>query len=214
VSLRLAVESFLAAQVIRLLGSTWRIRVVHPEREAQARARGRPVIYTFWHGRLLPLSFTHRGRAIQVLASIHRDGERMGRTIRHLGFGHLRGSSTRGGTEALRRLVGRVRAGYDLGLTVDGPRGPRHVVKMGAVAVAWMTGAALLPVATAGRRRWVFSSWDRFEVPRPFTEVVIHYGEPLWVPPEVDREELETYRVELEGRLRRITEEADGEVRG
>ena len=161
------------AFVIRALGVTWRIRTEAPEQLSRARAISPQVIFVFWHGRLLPLSFTHRDQRIHVLASEHTDGEMLGQTIRRLGFGHVRGSSTRGGTRALLELVEKVRSGFDLGITVDGPRGPRGVVKAGVVEVARQTGAAIVPITTPSNRKRVFASWDAFEQPAPFARVVV-----------------------------------------
>jgi lysophospholipid acyltransferase (LPLAT)-like uncharacterized protein len=164
------------ATVIRMLGSTWRIRTEEEQQLAIARSLSPQVIFVVWHGRLLPLAFTHKNRLIHVLASEHTDGEMVGQTIRRLGFGHVRGSSTRGGTRAILELAEKVRAGYDVGLTVDGPRGPRGVVKSGVVEVARQTGAAILPLTTASDRHRTFKSWDAFELPAAYARVVVRYG--------------------------------------
>jgi lysophospholipid acyltransferase (LPLAT)-like uncharacterized protein len=202
------------AAVIRALGFTWRIRIESTDALERARALAPRVIFAFWHGRLLPLSFTHRNRRIHVLASEHADGEMLGQTIRRLGFGHVRGSSTRGGTRAILELAEKVRAGFDLGITVDGPRGPRGVVKPGVVEVARQTGAVIVPITSASNRRRVFASWDAFELPAPFARVVVRYGEPVTVAPGADRALVETRRLEVERTLTRITEEADRAARG
>ena len=201
------------AAVIRALGRTWRVRVESEHQLARAREISPRLIFAFWHGRLLPLSFTHRGCQVHILASEHQDGEMLGQTIRRLGFGHVRGSSTRGGTRALLELVEKLRAGGDVGLTVDGPRGPRHVVKPGAVELARRTGAVIIPITSASRRHRTFSSWDAFELPCLFTRVVVRYGEPVVVPGDADRDALEEKRAELESILQRITAEADDAAR-
>jgi lysophospholipid acyltransferase (LPLAT)-like uncharacterized protein len=197
------------AGVIRVLGATWRIRFEDEEQLLAARRVAPNVIFAFWHGRLLPLLYTHRGQPVTILASEHRDGEMLGRTIVRFGYGHARGSSTRGGTRALLDLAQRIRSGLDVALTVDGPRGPRHVVKPGAIEIAKLTGAAIVPVTAASRRHRTLSSWDAFEVPAPGTRVVVRYAAPVLVPAGADRDTLEARRVELERTLIRITEEAD-----
>jgi lysophospholipid acyltransferase (LPLAT)-like uncharacterized protein len=202
------------AALIRALGLTWRIRTEAAEQLARARAISPHVIYVFSHGRLLPLSFTHRDQRIHVLASEHADGEMLGQTIRRLGFGHLRGSSTRGGTRALLELIDTLRAGYDVGVAVDGPRGPRGVVKAGALDVARHTGAAIIPITAASSRRKVLASWDAFEVPAPFARVVVRYGEPVTVSADADRATVESQRQAVENILTRITREADHAARG
>lgn len=213
---RLEMEALalVGSTVIRCLGYSWRIGEEDFENELRAREHSPNVIYAFWHGRLLPLSFTHRNRSIQVLASEHRDGERLGRTIRHLGFGHVRGSSTRGGARAIFDLVDKLKSGYDLGITVDGPRGPRHVVKPGPIQIAKMSGAAVLPITTASRRHRTFESWDAFQLPHPFTRVTVRYGQPVVVPRDARAETVEGKRRELERVLNDITEASDDEIRG
>jgi lysophospholipid acyltransferase (LPLAT)-like uncharacterized protein len=203
----------LGALVIRALGATWRFRVRGEEHLSAAHARG-PVVHAFWHGRMLPLAYLHRGEGARVLASEHHDGELMGRTIRHLGLGYVRGSSTRGGTKAILALADAVRAGYDVALTVDGPRGPRFEVKPGVVDVSKLTGGAIVPVAVGSRRHRTFASWDAFELPAPFTRIVVEYGPAIRVPPDADRTLLEEKRRQVEESLRRLTESCDRDARG
>jgi lysophospholipid acyltransferase (LPLAT)-like uncharacterized protein len=202
------------ALVTRALGVSWRIRVEERQRFDKARSYSRPLIFVFWHGRLLPLLFAHRDEHIHVLASEHADGEMLGQTIRRLGYGHVRGSSTRGGTRALLELVEKVREGFDIGVTVDGPRGPRGVVKAGAVEVARQTGAVIIPLTSASDRHRTFKSWDAFELPAPYARVVVRYGEPLLVDPNADRVMVEARRQDVERELTRITDEADRSARG
>ena len=122
-SLRLRIAAYLGAGLIRLIGSTWRFQIVGQDILDEARGGTKPLIFAFWHGRMLPLSYRYRNQQIHVLASEHKDGELIGQVIRRLGFGHVRGSSTRGGARAIRELVGKLEEGFDLALTVDGPRG-------------------------------------------------------------------------------------------
>ena len=201
--------SRLGSILIRLLGATWRVEWRGAEHLEHARNCSGQVIFTFWHGRLLVLSYTHRRRDIQVLASEHPDGDLMGRTIRWLGFGHLKGSSTRGGARALRDLSRVLREGLDVGLTVDGPKGPRGTVQQGAIELSRMTGSAVIPVSNSSRPRRLFRSWDAFQLPLPFARVVVSYAESFVVPSGAGEDERERYRVLLEERLARLTSELD-----
>lgn len=204
--------SCLGALAIRLFGVTWRIEWRGTEHLEAARRLSPQVIFAFWHGRLLVLSFSHRHRAIQVLASEHRDGDLMGRTITWLGFGHLRGSTTRGGARALRELSAVLRTGYDVGLTIDGPRGPRGIVQQGAIELSRMTASAVVPVSNTARPRRLLHSWDRFQLPLPGARVTIAYGEPILVPADADRGERERYRSLLEERLNGLTTGLDRDL--
>lgn len=201
------------ASLVRCLGYTWRIEHVDTEMEETARRHFPNVVYCIWHGRMFPLAFTHRNRSVFMLTSAHRDGEIIGQTVRRLGYGHVRGSSTRGGTGAIISLSKKIEQGCDVGITIDGPLGPRYRAKPGPVQIAKMTGAAVLPVAAGSRRHWTFSSWDAFELPYPFTRVRVQYGEPVIVPADAGADILEAKRIELENRLNAVTRAVDDALR-
>jgi lysophospholipid acyltransferase (LPLAT)-like uncharacterized protein len=168
-------------RLVLALGATWRVRHAGRERVDAARRRsGGPVLYVFTHGVLLPLSYTHRGRRIHVLVSESRDGEIITRVIERLGFATVRGSSTRGGARAIARLAARAREGFDLGITPDGPKGPRFSAEPGTVFVAARAGVPVVPVGVAATSGWRADSWDRFLVPKPFARVWLAYGAPLF----------------------------------
>ena len=204
--------SFFASLMIRVLGVTWRVEIRGDERLARAREISDRVIFAFWHGRLLVLSWSHRNRHVHVLASEHYDGDLMGKTIEWLGFGHLKGSTTRGGARALRELKGLLAGGYDIGLTVDGPKGPRGRVQQGATELSRLASCAVVPITDTARKRKIFDSWDRFQVPAPFARVIVEYGEPLFVPGDAGAEEREELRIELERRLGDLTSRLDMEI--
>jgi lysophospholipid acyltransferase (LPLAT)-like uncharacterized protein len=174
------------------------------------RREGTPVIFVFWHGQLLPLVHYHRHEGIVVLVSEHGDGEYIARIIERSGFGTVRGSSTRGGTRGLRRLVGAARAGRDLAITPDGPRGPRGVFKPGALVAAQMTGLPVIPLAVGCSSGWRLKSWDGFLVPKPLSTVRIGYLPPRFVPREASRGELETMAREIGADLNALTELLSG----
>ena len=206
----------MGAGLIRLLLGTMRIRSVSPPPwDELDRERG-GVIFAFWHSRLLLMSYASRGREVAVLISRHRDGEIISRIIARLGYSSVRGSSTRGGATALRRMPRLVRDGKDLAITPDGPRGPSCRVQPGVILAARLSGRPVLPVTFASEHFHSFGSWDRFQVPRPFSRGVFVWGEPLRVSREDD---LEERRQTLEDSLNAITRRADdwfggGEERG
>jgi lysophospholipid acyltransferase (LPLAT)-like uncharacterized protein len=206
------VTSFFASLMIRLLGVTWRVEIRGEERLERARKLSDSVIFAFWHGRLLVLSWSHRNSKVYVLASEHYDGDLMGKTIEWLGFGHLKGSTTRGGARALRELKGVLADGYDIGLTVDGPKGPRGRVQQGATELSRLASCAIVPITDTAKGRKIFDSWDRFQIPAPFAKVIVEYGEPLLVPAGAGVEEREDLRVELERRLGDLTSRLDRNI--
>lgn len=200
--------SKLSAGAICLLGRTLSIHLIGEEYLERAREGGRKVLYAFWHEGLLVATYAFRRQGIQVLVSQHRDGELIARAIERMGYGTIRGSSTRGGTRALFRMAAAGAAGDDLGVTVDGPRGPRLLVKPGTLFIAGRSGLPIVPFAVASRKPWVLSSWDRFMVPRPFSRTAIAFEEPLIVPGYASIDRLEPFRAELQRRLLEARETA------
>ena len=195
VNRRITWSSRLGAAFIQAVARTWRFRVVNESAAKQERAAGRPVVMALWHGEMLPLLFYHRNRQIAVLVSEHGDGEIIARILDEFGFRLVRGSSSRGAARALIAVDRELQAGYDVGITPDGPRGPRHSVAPGALLAAHRAGARILPLAAKASSAWQLGSWDRFMIPKPFARVTIAYGDPMAVEAPSSREAGE--RVEL-----------------
>jgi len=165
---------------LRLLGATWRVQV-HGRDALLARAPlDARVVHVLWHGQMLPILWAHR-QWTGVLISEHRDGEIIAQIVSRFGFYGIRGSTTRGGARALLECVQALKAGADVAITPDGPRGPRHSFAPGALVVAFRAGASIVPIVAHVSRRWTLRSWDAFEIPKPFARVTIVYGEPLRV---------------------------------
>lgn len=199
----------LLAWGLRLLYST--LRPVHVQQHFERRAwnGGTPVLLAFWHGRMLYLVHRYHRQRITALVSRSQDGAFVSQVLQRFGVHVTRGSSSRGGAQALLEIVRKVRSGYHAALTPDGPRGPRYVVQPGIVAVAKKTGAAILPVTYSARWKKVFRSWDAFLMPLPFSRVVVIYGEPIYVPAHASPAVFQAKRHEVETSLQRITEMAD-----
>ena len=170
---------------------------------------GKRVIFTFWHGRIFPATYYWRNRGIVVMTSQSFDGEYTARFIQRFGYGAARGSSTRGGTGAIVEMVRLMRAGCPTAFTIDGPKGPRYVAKMGAVLLAKKTGHPILPFTITPVRFWEAKSWDRFQVPKPFTRVRVDIAPPIFVPHDADEDLLEANRDELQQALDEINRRGD-----
>ena len=202
--------------LIALLARTLRLDVEGREHMDAVASSGRPYIVSFWHGRILPLSLYFRGRGIVVITSENFDGEWIARIIARLGYGTARGSSSRNARAATLQLVRDVRAGRSAAFTLDGPRGPARVAKPGAVWLAGATGAPLLPIHAECERDWSLRSWDRTQIPKPFSRVCMVVGEPITVAPglsdEAQEQACRTLEATLEGLRRRACELAGREA--
>lgn len=211
--LRHAVVAGAGGRAVSSVLATARYERIGIDHYETLRSAGRNVIFILWHGRLLPLSWYHRHQRIVTLISASNDGEYIARIVQRWGYDVVRGSSSRGGGEALRQLVRNARAGRSLAITPDGPRGPRERMKPGPLAVAQLTGVPLLPVAAGADGAWWFEGWDRFLVPRPFARIRIAYGEPLHVPRDAGEAELRALGEEAERRINQVMAIADEKER-
>lgn len=207
--LRYAAAAAVGGVALDMLFGTARYRISAPAAFQRLRSEGRPIIYVLWHGRLLPLGYLHRGEGVVGIVSRSADGEYLTRVLEHWGFGTTRGSSSRGGSEALRDLVRHAREGRSLAITPDGPRGPRERMKPGALTAAQLSGVPIVPVASGADRAWWVEGWDRFLVPKPFARIRVAYGEPVDVPRDADAYVLDQTSAMLEHELRRLTREVD-----
>jgi lysophospholipid acyltransferase (LPLAT)-like uncharacterized protein len=202
--LEIAAISTVGYRLIQLLGATLRWRTEGFEHfETIARAGHQPIM-AFWHGRILPATYYFRRRGIVVITSENYDGEWIARIIERFGFGTARGSSTRGGIKALLKLSRDMSAGKPAGFTVDGPRGPARVAQPGAVWLAKATGNPVLPFHLEAHRHWTLKSWDRTQIPKPFSRVSVVIGEPFYVPGDADDEKIERARQQLDERLKAL----------
>lgn len=170
--------------VCRLLMMTWRVRVVGMEKRRRAVAenpRGSFVLAT-WHENAIAGVLSHPGQGIAVLCSRSKDGEIVAYLAHRIGLVAVRGSSSRGGKEARDEMIERLRTGTSAAVTIDGPRGPRRKAKPGIVDVARKSGASIVPITCIAEHEWMLSkTWDKTKIPKPFSKLLVHYGEPRFV---------------------------------
>ena len=190
--------------VIAALASTFRWRTEGLEHLDAVLGSGRQPILSFWHGRILPATHFFRRRGIVVITSENFDGEWIAGIIERFGYGTARGSTSRGARKALLQLTRDMAAGKAAAFTVDGPRGPARVAQPGAVWLAKATGNPVVPFHIEAARHWTLNSWDRTQIPKPFSTVALAIGEPFTVPADADAAAIEAGRVVLEERLRAL----------
>jgi len=204
--------------LIKLIAGTVRFQIEGWENWEAASREGKIPIYTFWHNRVFLATYFWQRRRIVVLTSQSFDGEYIARFIQRFGYGAVRGSSTRGAVGALVEMVRLMRAGCPTAFTIDGPKGPRYVAKMGAVLLAKKTGHPILPFTISPARLWRSSkSWDQTQVPKPFTRALVVIAPPIYVGPDADEAMLEGKRDELQGALDAINRRGEvwcGEQKG
>jgi lysophospholipid acyltransferase (LPLAT)-like uncharacterized protein len=184
--------------LINLIGMTARFEVIGWDNHDKAEANGGLPIYVFWHDRIFLTTYWWRKRRIVVMTSRSFDGEYIARFIQRFGYGAVRGSSTRGAVGAVVEMARLMRAGCTTAFTIDGPKGPRYVAKMGAVLLAKKTGQPIMPVTMALDRYWMLPSWDLFQIPKPFTRARVYVAPPIYVPAEAGEEMLNAKRDELQ----------------
>lgn len=192
---------------------TLRVTVLHGEIQRAWLVPGRPAIGAIWHQHFLFYAWYFRHRGFAVMASWSRDGEIMVRVMEPLGYHHVRGSSSRGGAEALQDLVQRVNRGQTAAIVADGPRGPARVAKLGVVLAARNTGRPVIPAGAYCCRAKRLRSWDRTALPAPFSRVVLSFGNPIHVPEKLAPEEIESWRKRIEEAVTRAEMEAEAHGR-
>jgi lysophospholipid acyltransferase (LPLAT)-like uncharacterized protein len=203
---------WLGCGIIRLFGPTLRISVSYEE-GAQTTLQQRPLIASFWHSCMIPATYIFRDMGIRVMSSNSYDGEYMGRIIHKFGFFAVKGSSSRNAVRALLGLRRALEEGWTVAFTLDGPRGPRHKVKPGPVALARSSGLALTMFHAAVDRAWVLKTWDRLMIPMPFSRVLVRVGKLIPVPDDATDEDIARYTAELQGSLDRVCEFAEANVK-
>lgn len=219
----LAVASRLARLIVAILAATWRVEIEGEERLAAFRNPPgdgpEPRILAYWHDRAVlsvPFLLRHlhrRGVPLTLLASQSRDGEIIARMVQSWGVDVVRGSSSRGGRQALRQVHRAITKARSSPVVVpDGPRGPAYELKLGVLVLAQATGAPIQPLGFAASRAWRLRSWDRLIVPKPFARVAIVFGESESVPPKLVGDAQETERRRIEAVLDAVTNRAESMV--
>ncbi len=163
-------------------------RFVNRESVEKLKRENKGFIAIFWHNRILPIMWTERDQGVVTLVSRSRDGELIARALKKLGYCVVRGSSSKGIVSSTRVLIEELKEGKIVAIIPDGPKGPIYTVKPGIISLAQATGAPMLPLTAKISSYWKVNSWDGFMIPKPFSEVTIVYGEPIYVEKDSDPE--------------------------
>ena len=195
---KIRVADLLFFLAIKLIGRTVRFEIDGWENWEAAMKDDRVPIYTTWHDRVFLSTYFWQRRGIVVMTSKSFDGEYIARFIQRFGYGAARGSSSRGATGAVVEMVRLMRAGCPAAFMIDGPHGPRYEAKMGSVLLAKKTGFPILPFTISVKSFWEAKSWDRTQIPQPFTRAKVYIAAPLFVSSNATDKELQNKRDELQ----------------
>jgi lysophospholipid acyltransferase (LPLAT)-like uncharacterized protein len=206
---KIFIASLLGWILIQIIGRLVRIREIGKHFYQDLEKRDRNYIFCLWHGRMFIPIFVQRGRGVVSMVSLHVDGEIIAQIVEKMGYQIARGSSSREGGKALREMVKLMRKGFPGSMFPDGPRGPKGDFKVGTLVLAQLTQAHLVPMTFAAEKAWVFNSWDRYIIPKPFSKVVVAYGEPVAVPRKLEPEQVEQLKTEMERRMNVLVMEAE-----
>lgn len=199
--------SWIGWSLIQLLARTWRWEIHGLENHRALRTPS--IIYAFWHGRILAATYFWRNRGIVVLTSENKDGEYIAHVIHRFGYGSSRGSSSRGAVKGTMGLIRTLKKGAPVAFTVDGPRGPRHQVQQGVTWLASYSEHPILPFHIEAKKAKNLTSWDRFQIPLPFSRVRVDIAPPMLLDKNLSEEMLEQKRLDLEKTLNELRETAE-----
>lgn len=197
-------------KLITLLGSLCQYRVNGSEHFETALGKGKGVILTLWHGRMLLPIYHLRYRKIISLVSLHRDGEYIARIVQRLGYIIRRGSPREGGLEGFKAILKDLKDGKTVAMFPDGPTGPRYSVRDGVLHLARLTGAPLVPMTYSANPFWRARSWDRFMIPQPVSKGVVSFGEPFFLPRRMNQnDEIDLHRTRIRSAMMKLLRETD-----
>ena len=177
--------------------------------------RKESFIYSFWHDQLLMCPLTWQSNSsIKVLISKHRDGDIIAQLISNLGFEAIRGSThktnkikNKGGLLSARKMIKSLKNGISIGISPDGPKGPRHKVSEGILSISRLSKSVILPVGIGFKKKWVLNTWDKFIIPKPFNEITVVWGDPISAI--TNEKNIHQFKIKLESKMNNLTAQAN-----
>ena len=204
------IGSWLIAFLIRLLAHSIRWDKNIPFATKRLLDDNKPIILIFWHNRILSMTAGwDNSQNITLLRSSHRDGLLIGRAIGHLGYKTVAGSSNKDGSDGLRKLLRELRNGHSIGITPDGPRGPRMRLAKGTITAARLSTIPIIPVAWNTKKRVLLKTWDSMILAHPFTKGVFIFGKPIFISKTLSKNQDEYWRAKVEEELNNVSEESE-----
>lgn len=212
-SLTKAILAWISYAYLWLVFKTTRWSYIGLEHLEHLMKTNTPFIAAFWHGRLAMMPFIWRwNKPFYMLLSEHEDGRFIAKVVSYHNIKSIYGSSTRGGAQAAFSCIKELKQGHSIGITPDGPKGPRHEASMGLMHIARLSGAPIMPVSYALKRHRFLKTWDKFLVPIPFSKGVYVIGEPILISHTKDDEALDASRALLALALIKAETDADSYI--
>ncbi|MFP4458243.1 MAG: lysophospholipid acyltransferase family protein [Candidatus Zixiibacteriota bacterium] len=168
------IYAFIIRSLLRCIGFTWRVKF-----ELSHLPLNKRFIYIFWHRYILPLAYLYRNQDIGIIVSESKDGEIISQVILKMGYTPIRGSSSRGGSKALRKSVKFLRNDGVLAITPDGPRGPLYKAQKGFEIAAKMAKVKIVPICVEAKPAWRLKTWDKMLIPMPFAKITVRSKQPI-----------------------------------
>lgn len=195
--------------IVNLVTKTYRIKIFNETAILKVLNNNEQFISAFWHGRMLIPWYIQRKYKIAALVSKSKDGDILTKLLNNWNYNVVRGSSHIGGKEALKIMGDKIDEGFSFAITPDGPTGPQFKMKPGAVVLAHRKSIPLILIGTASKKHYVFNSWDKFQVPKPFSKITVIYSDPIYINEKSTREEISKLIDDCELELNKLQEEAE-----
>jgi len=196
------------ANAATLLCKSLKVRIFNEDSVKKLKQENKNYIVAFWHGTMLYPWYLHGNPSFAALTSKSKDGELLAKLLRHWNYEVIRGSSSSGGEIALGIMVDYAKNDYSLAITPDGPGGPAHKLKAGAIVTAKKTGIPIVFVGVGYKKKKVLSNWDKFEIPYFFSSAYIFYSEPVYINEDLSYEETSEKIIECENKLNELQKQA------
>lgn len=189
----------IAVFIQRFIGWSSRFVILKNETYEDLFKNKKPFLYSIWHTNVLYSPYLHRGKNVAVMISESKDGDFINEVVHRFGNLSIRGSSSKGGSKALKAMIQHLKKGHPCAITPDGPRGPAFILQSGIVASAQVAQVPIVPFHYECTKQWILEkSWDKHRVPKPFTTFVVSYGEPIFIPRNLTEDEFETWRAKVQ----------------
>ena len=201
---------WIGAKYIKFVSFTTKWSFINKKYVENLWKKNESFILCFWHGRLLmmPLSWNNK-KKINVLISAHSDGQLLSKTVKYFDIKTIIGSSSKGGSEAIRNIIKSLKSGISIGMTPDGPRGPRMKINSAIIKIASLTGNKIIPLSYSVKKKIFLNSWDKFLVALPFGKGCFIWGKPIKIKKNISHNEDLKFSNKLEKILIKLTKEAD-----